>query len=81
VLQYVTLYQTFLSSRQAVLSGDLEVTNKDAFVLGSLALQATLGDYDETKHRVADLAKEPLIPEGNKEDIIKTSNVNASNSK
>ncbi|EDQ92385.1 uncharacterized protein MONBRDRAFT_14158 [Monosiga brevicollis MX1] len=79
VLQYVTLYQTFLSSRQSVIKGELEITNKDAFTLASLALQAVLGDYDETKHTPEFMAKEQLIPEANKDDIIRTSNINVAN--
>lgn len=50
VLQYATLYQTFLASRQSVLRNELEISNKDAFMLASLWLQATRGDYDEAEH-------------------------------
>jgi hypothetical protein len=32
-----------------MLRGDLEVSNKDAFMLASLWLQATRGDYDEVR--------------------------------
>eukprot|EP00045_Choanoeca_perplexa_P016926 m.235406 g.235406 ORF g.235406 m.235406 type:complete len:797 (+) comp17403_c0_seq2:184-2574(+) len=79
VLQYVTLYQSFLASRQAVLRGELEVTNKDAFILASFALQATRGDYDPAVHTPLELAKDPLIPEANEDDIVKTSNLDTSN--
>lgn len=79
MLQYVTLYQSFLASRQAVLRGELEVTNKDAFILASLALQAIRGDYDPDVHTPLELAKDPLIPEANEDDIVKTSNIETSN--
>eukprot|EP01147_Barroeca_monosierra_P004399 gene4399-6671_t len=79
VLQYVTLYQTFLAARRAVVSNELEVSNKDAFVLASLSMQAILGDYDEAEHSVEVVSKQQLIPEANKDDIIKTSNINISN--
>lgn len=38
---------------KAVLRGELEVSNKDAFMLASLWLQATRGDYDEERDKAA----------------------------
>ena len=35
-----------------MLRGDLEVSNKDAFMLASLWLQATRGDYSEERDTV-----------------------------
>ena len=37
---------------QSMLRGDLEVSNKDAFMLASLWLQATRGDYSEERDTV-----------------------------
>jgi hypothetical protein len=35
---------------QCMTRDELEVSNKDAVLLGALALQATRGDYDESIH-------------------------------
>ncbi|EGD73140.1 hypothetical protein PTSG_04853 [Salpingoeca rosetta] len=75
VLQYVTLYQTFLAARRSVVRNELEISNKDAFMLASLSMQAIHGDYDATKHTPAVVGKEELIPDANKDDIIRSSNI------
>eukprot|EP00048_Salpingoeca_helianthica_P015518 m.227187 g.227187 ORF g.227187 m.227187 type:complete len:806 (-) comp17143_c0_seq1:162-2579(-) len=75
VMQYVTLYQCFLAARQSVLTEELDVSNKDAFLLASLYLQAIYGDYDAAVHTPALLAKETLIPERNKADIMKEAQI------
>lgn len=46
VLQYVTLYQTFLATREAVVTGELQVSIKDAMLLAALSCQALRGDVD-----------------------------------
>jgi hypothetical protein len=46
VLQYVTLYQCFLTARNAVLGEELLVSSRDAMLLAALSLQATKGDYN-----------------------------------
>eukprot|EP00043_Microstomoeca_roanoka_P017841 m.187570 g.187570 ORF g.187570 m.187570 type:complete len:803 (-) comp16714_c0_seq3:1065-3473(-) len=79
VLQYVTLYQTFLAARRSVVNNELEISNKDAFMLASLGMQAIHGDYDGTKHTPEVVGKEDLIPEANKDDIIRTSDIKISN--
>eukprot|EP00055_Hartaetosiga_balthica_P006035 m.18532 g.18532 ORF g.18532 m.18532 type:complete len:811 (-) comp4975_c1_seq1:916-3348(-) len=79
VLQYSTLYQTFLSARASIMSGDLEVSNKDAFLLASLGLQATHGDFNPEKHSIGLLSKEDLIPDSNKDDIIRSSGLAVNN--
>eukprot|EP00053_Salpingoeca_punica_P017075 m.163317 g.163317 ORF g.163317 m.163317 type:complete len:737 (-) comp17110_c2_seq1:638-2848(-) len=75
VLQYVTLYQCFLAAKTSVMRDELDVSNKDAFLLGSLALQALKGDYDPAVHTPASLSSEPLIPARNKKDIAIESNI------
>ena len=80
-LQYVTLYQTFLAARRSVVRNELEVSNKDAFMLASLSMQAIHGDFDPAKHTAEVVSKEELIPDANKDDIIRTSNIKIDNIK
>lgn len=75
VMQYVTLYQCFLAARQSVLTEELDVSNKDAFLLASLYLQAVYGDFDPAVHTPVLLSKEQLVPERNKTDIMKEAQI------
>jgi hypothetical protein len=86
---------------QSVVRGELEISNKDGFMLASLWLQATRGDYDEARDtpevrqacssfvsanpHLAPfgqvIAKIPLIPEANKEDILRSSQLQVTNTR
>eukprot|EP00049_Salpingoeca_infusionum_P000510 m.40372 g.40372 ORF g.40372 m.40372 type:complete len:809 (+) comp10434_c1_seq1:87-2513(+) len=79
VIQYATLYQTFLTARQGVLLGNLEMNNRDVFMLAAFSLQAIFGDYDAARDTPSKIATTQLIPEMNKEDIIKTSQLDVHN--
>ncbi len=60
-----------MAARRSVLAEELDVSNKDAFLLASLSLQATFGDYNPAVHTPAVLAKEELIPERNQREMLK----------
>ena len=81
VMQYVTLYQCFLAARSAVQSNELDISNKDAFLLASLSLQATKGDFNPAVHTAQMLVKEQLagglamIPQRNIAEMLKTASV------
>ena len=57
------------------MADELDVSNKDAFLLASLALQAQKGDFDSAVHKPETLAKEQLIPKRNMKDIAIDGNV------
>lgn len=65
VLQYVTLYQVFLTTHEAIVTDELDVSNKDAFMLAALYLQAKRGDCTEGADVLDAVSKESLIPSRN----------------
>eukprot|EP00051_Salpingoeca_urceolata_P001249 m.39564 g.39564 ORF g.39564 m.39564 type:complete len:1241 (+) comp11285_c0_seq1:36-3758(+) len=75
VLQYVTLYQCFLAAKHSIVCGELDVSNKDAMLLASLALQAQRGDCDVADVTAEALAGEQLLPNKNMDAIAQESQV------
>lgn len=62
VMQYVTLYQAFLSARRDVVTEKLNVTGKDAMLLAALSMQALRGDYDPSKNPKSSIVPSDIIP-------------------
>jgi len=62
VMQYVTLYQAFLSARRDVVTEKLTCTGKDAMLLAALSMQALRGDYNPTVHSKTSINPADVIP-------------------
>jgi hypothetical protein len=60
---------------------ELDVSNKDAFLLASLSLQASRGDFDPAQHTPAMLAQERLIPERNKREMLADAKIKSADAK
>ena len=62
VLQYVTLYQTFLAAHQSMLKEEIKVSSRDSMLLAALCLQATKGDYNPEIHTDDQIDPAAVIP-------------------